>query len=62
MLKKGMVVKIFTDPFTEENLEGTATLIKRVRLSYPFEEWIVRFTGEDIQCYRAIHAETEEEL
>ena len=57
-LKKGMRVTVYQKPFTQEDQEGIAMLVKReirANIVTGFESWHVRFPDES-QTYRRLVA------
>lgn len=43
-MKRGDIIKIYKDPLTQKQLEGTARLILKVSEDAYFEMWDVQFT------------------
>lgn len=56
-LKKGMEVKVFEDPLTEQKMEGKAILLKKQDRVYPtttLEYWKVKFKSDGFIADRFI--------
>ena len=58
ILKPNMIVKIYSNPITRENLEGEAKLISQYRgddTGDGLELWIVKFISDNFRCMRTIY-------
>lgn len=55
-MKKGDLIDVYQKPYTQENYEGEAFLVSFIRNdpAADFEDWLVRFPGEDIPFRRTI--------
>ena len=46
-MNKGDKVTIYKDPYTEQEAEGEATLLEKIDTDDLFEQWLIRFDGDD---------------
>lgn len=61
-MEKGQIVFIYQKPFTSEEFEGKAILIKRVpvnRDSRTVENWKVKFLSDGFICERLINLKNQ---
>ena len=60
-LKKGLKVKVYEDPLTQQKLEGEAVLIRKIAeyKNLPLEIWFVRFE-DNVDVIRTIRKEVKD--
>ncbi len=46
-MNKGDIIIIYKDPYTEQIEEGKAKLLEKIDDNELFEEWLVRFEGDE---------------
>jgi len=56
-MKKGDIVKIYQKPFTDEDFEGEAKLIKKIGMAedygeFQIEDWMVEFERDKPSQFR----------